>query len=114
MINREKFNENFQYFDKDIITEIIDIFLSEYDARYTAIAKDIEAKDFVKLKFDAHSLKGVIANFMDPVTIELSRQLDEMTKIRQEAGLSELYADLLKASDALKEELIAIRKEINS
>jgi HPt (histidine-containing phosphotransfer) domain-containing protein len=114
MINRERFNENFQYFDKEIITEIIDIFLAEYDDRYSAIARDIREKDFVKLKFDAHSLKGVIANFMDPVTIDLARKLDEMAKFKEENGLHDLFGELEKASASLKEELLVIRKEINS
>lgn len=76
MIDRPKFNENFQYFEKEIIVEIIDIFESEYEDRFKALRENISIRDFNQLKFHAHSLKGVIANFMDPVTIELSRRLD--------------------------------------
>ena len=114
MIDRKKFNENFQYFDKEVVIEIIDIFFSEYDERFSNLDKNVADRDFDKLKFNAHSLKGVVANFMDPVTIDLSRKLDESAKYRQEAGLSELYLELKSACESLLAELLAIKKEITS
>ncbi len=114
MIDRQKFNDNFQYFDKEIIVEIIDIFITEYDERYRNLRQNVQEKDFVKLKFNAHSLKGVIANFMDPVTIDLSRRLDEMAKNKTEAGLTELYNDLEKNSELLLQELISIKNGLIS
>ncbi len=114
MIDRKKFNDNFQYFDNTIIVEIIDIFFSEYEERYGNLQKNVLEKDFAKLKFNAHSLKGVIANFMDPVTIDLSRRLDEMSKHNEEAGLDELYNELVKKSGDLMEELKQIKKELTS
>jgi HPt (histidine-containing phosphotransfer) domain-containing protein len=114
MIDRIKFKENFQYFDKDIIIEIIDIFESEYEERFTKIEKNILEKDFVQLKFNAHSLKGVIANFMDPVTIDLSRTLDEVAKTKEGTGLQELFTQLKSSCDSLLEELRQIRKEFTS
>jgi hypothetical protein len=114
MIDRQKFNENFQYFDKQIIIEIIDIFFSEYEERYENLQKSVREKDFIKLKFNSHSLKGVIANFMDPVTIGLTTRLDEMAKNKVVSGLDQLYDDLKKNSDYLLEELKQIREELTS
>jgi hypothetical protein len=114
MIDRQKFNDNFQYFDKEIIVEIIDIFITEFDERFRNLRQNVAEKDFVKLKFNAHSLKGVIANFMDPVTVDQSRMLDEMAKNKTENGLAELYNDLEKNSGLLLEELIAIKKSLIS
>ncbi|MCK9220282.1 MAG: Hpt domain-containing protein [Bacteroidales bacterium] len=114
MIDRQKFNENFQYFEKDVIVEIIDIFISEYEDRFNNLRQNVVDRDFIKLKFNAHSLKGVIANFMDPVTIELSKKLDEMAKEKREAGLTELFADLEKNSEKLLEELKQYRLEYST
>ncbi len=114
MIDRVKFNENFQYFDNEIIVEIIDIFISEYNERFRTLKKNIDEKDFTQLKFNAHSLKGVIANFMDPVTIEQSRSLDEMAKNGTEAGLTDLFNVLEKSSFSLLQELKVIKKELTS
>jgi len=114
MIDRQKFNDNFQYFDKEIIVEIIDIFFSEYDERFEKLQKNVNERDFTQLKFNAHSLKGVIANFMDPVSIELSRKLDEMAKNKEEAGLDKLYEEIQKSAVNLKDELGRIKKELTS
>lgn len=114
MIDRAKFNENFQYFDNEIVVEIIDIFISEYDDRFRNLKKNIDEKDFTQLKFNAHSLKGVIANFMDPVSIEQSRMLDEMAKNKTEDGLSELFNHLEKSASNLLQELKTIKKELTS
>ncbi|MFZ4563487.1 MAG: Hpt domain-containing protein [Bacteroidales bacterium] len=114
MIDRQKFNDNFQYFDKEIIVEIIDIFFSEYDERFEKLQKNVNERDFTQLKFNAHSLKGVIANFMDPVTIELSRKLDEVAKNKEEAGLDKLYEEIQKSASNLKDELGQIKKELTS
>ena len=114
MIDRQKFNDNFQYFDKEIIIEIIDIFFSEYEERYKNLQQNIQDKDFTKLKFNAHSLKGVIANFLDPVSIEHSRKLDEMARNMQEAGIDQLFADLKKSSADLVKELEQLKKELTS
>jgi hypothetical protein len=114
MIDRQKLNDNFQYFDKEIVVEIIDIFFSEYDERFINLQKNVLEKDFVNLKFNAHSLKGVIANFMDPVTIELSRKLDEMARDKNEIGLDNLFTDLKKSSDQLLDELRMLKMELTS
>lgn len=111
MIDREKLQQNFQYFDKETIIEIIDIFFSEYPERVEKITKNIQDGDFTQLKFNAHSLKGVVANFQDPVTIDLSRKLDDMAKNQVAAGLPELFEDLKKACDKLMDELNALKAE---
>ena len=112
MIDRQKLNQNFQYFDKETIIEIIDIFFEEYPARIQKMRKNIEDLDFVQLKFNAHSLKGVIANFQDPLCIELSCKLDEMAKNQEKNGLPGLFEDLVAASDKLLEELKGLKAEV--
>ena len=114
MIDRKKFDENFSYLDNDVIVEIIDIFLEEYGKRFSDIKKNIDDQDFNGLRFNAHSLKGVIANFMDPVTIELSKTLDEKAKVSDTAGLQELYLELKEGSQSLADELQQIKVEFTS
>jgi len=114
MIDSIKFKENFQYFEKDVVIEIIDIFESEYQERFMNIEKNVNERDFVQLKFNAHSLKGVIANFMDPTAIELSRKLDEVAKNKEISGLQEHFTRLKTSCDSLLEELRQIRKDLTS
>jgi HPt (histidine-containing phosphotransfer) domain-containing protein len=114
MIDRQKLNQNFQYFDKETIMEIIDIFFSEYTERVATMQKHINACDYGQLKFSAHSLKGVIANFQDPVTIDLSRKLDEKAKAQDPKGLQQLFEDLKSACEKLMEELRGLRAEVSA
>lgn len=111
MIDRQKFKENFVYLDKEVVIEIIDIFLNEYKERLTTIQKNIAEQDFAGLKFNAHSLKGVIANFMDPTTIEYSRSMDERAKLQDNNGLQQLFIDLKTATEALSIELSDLKKD---
>jgi HPt (histidine-containing phosphotransfer) domain-containing protein len=113
MIDHVRFNENFQYFDKEIIIEIIDIFISEFDMRFSNLNENVAARDFDKLKFNAHGIKGVIANFMDPDTIELSKRLDEMAKNRIENGLEKTLADFENSAKLLLEELKQMKEKLS-
>ncbi len=136
MIDRQKFNDLFNNFNKEFVVEIIDIFLSEYDERFRKLHKNVEEKDFVNLKFNAHTLKGVVGNFHDPVTNEiaikfdemattvkdfyypettaLSKKVDEITAKKNEAALPQVYKDLENKSSLLRAELKKIRKELTS
>ncbi|MFH1159625.1 MAG: Hpt domain-containing protein [bacterium] len=114
MLDRNRFNENFVYLDKEVIVEIIDIFLGEYQDRFNKIQKNLSENDINQLRFNAHSLKGVIANFMDPVTIELSRLLDEKAKQNDTTDIQELVDNLKQESESLAEELRVIRGELTS
>jgi HPt (histidine-containing phosphotransfer) domain-containing protein len=105
VIDWVQFNENFQYYDKEIINEIINIFFEEYDSRITILEKNIEEKDFTSLAFNAHSLKSVIANYMAPKALELTRQLEEMGRKNSEEGIKDLLDELKTTTKELVVEL---------
>lgn len=124
MIDRKQFNDVFQYFDKEIIVEIIDMFISEHDERFRKMKKNLADNDFTGFQFNSHS-KGVIANFWDPVTVEQSTRLDNIAKIAKEQWINfdkiakmEIEAEIEKAlgnlelsSALLLAELMKIKKE---
>jgi HPt (histidine-containing phosphotransfer) domain-containing protein len=114
MIDRQKFDNTFLQFDKETVVEIIDIFLSEHDERFAKLRKNVAERDFDQLKFTAHNLKGVIANFMDPVTINLATKLDEMTRNHTEVGIDQVFEELESNTILLIEEMKKIRQEFIS
>ncbi len=83
VINKESLLETFQYFDKSIVVEIIDIFINEQPTRMATIEKAIHNKDFDTIKFEAHSLKGVIANFVAEVPHNQAKELEIKRKGRR-------------------------------
>ena len=105
IIDWDQFNENFQYYDKDIIKEVIDIFVDEYDVRISNLQKNIDEKDYANLGFNAHSLKSVIGNYMAPRAYELNRRLEELAKNNSYEGINETFAELKNATKELLDEL---------
>jgi HPt (histidine-containing phosphotransfer) domain-containing protein len=111
VIEKQTFLDTFQYFDKPIVVEIIDIFLNEYETRLVNIKKAIDAKDFNSLKFDAHSMKGVIANFVASKPQQFAKDLEMKGAENDGTGLDELITGLEAATIELVEDLKEIRKE---
>lgn len=105
IIDWAQFNENFKYYDRNIITEVINIFIDEYDSRISDIQRNIDEKDFTSLAFNAHSLKSVIGNYMAPKAFEVSRKLEELAKNKSIEGVDEIFAELKSTTKELLSEL---------
>jgi HPt (histidine-containing phosphotransfer) domain-containing protein len=114
VIDRREFNETFQLFDRGTIVEIIDIFLSEYEGRFATLRKNVAERDFQALKLSAHSFKGVVANFKDPLTTSLSVRMDQMARQEIIPGLDEAFREMEIQASLLKEELEALRRDLIS
>ncbi len=110
MIDKKQFMDNFQYFDNEVILEIINIFIDEYPERMETLRKNIADKDFDQLKFNAHSLKGVVANFVAPEVQELARQLELKGAHKDLTGAEDIYRELKEKADIVVEELNELKK----
>ncbi|MBU1369517.1 MAG: Hpt domain-containing protein [Bacteroidetes bacterium] len=111
VIDKSAFLDTFQYFDKPIVIEIIDIFINEQPERMEKIEKAIKNKDFTALKFDAHSLKGVIANFVAEEPHQIAKQLEMKGAEQDDSDLEELFASLQTATEALLDDLKELRPD---
>lgn len=122
MVNKQNFYETYQYFDKSVIIEIIDIFISEYAERFEKLSKNIAERDFQKMRFNAHSLKGVIANFSAPEPLELVRSfekasaslLDTNGEGFNEALMISNMEEIRKATEIMARQLDEIKHELLS
>lgn len=113
VIDKQLFDDTFQYFDNEIVVEIIDIFLNEYKDRINTIKESIELKDFDKLKFHAHSLKGVVSNFAAPTAQAAAKVLEDKGTDKIDINLME---DLVKADELislLAEDLSELKSEFS-
>ena len=104
-IDWEQFNDNFQYYDNDIVKEVIYIFINEYDSRISNLQKDIEKKDYENLSFHAHSFKSVIGNYMAPTAYEFARKLEESAKNNNEEEIIRIFPELKSSTEELLFEL---------
>lgn len=111
IINKEQFKENFKPFDKEVVLEIIDIFINEWPERYQEIRKNINEGDMDSLRFNAHSLKGVIANFLAYEPKEIAKNLEDNGKEKIVNGNEILLERLKENVDELLSELKEIRED---
>jgi len=110
-IHTTQFRDNFQYFDKEIVFEIINIFINEYPDRIKAISESIESLDYDAIKFNCHSIKGVVANFIAPDVEQLARELEIMGTNQESEGMKEKFEDFKNTSAAMLDELIELKEE---
>ena len=79
MINREKFIERYSDFDKDIVLDILDMFIANYEDWISKLSTDLNEQNPGNLKKDAHAFKGIMANIeADCMAFE---QIEEMEEI---------------------------------
>ncbi len=111
VINETSFKETFQYFDKSIVLEIIELFIAEYPERIAAIKNDIASRNFDSLKFNAHSIKGVIANFFATEPQKFARELETKGTHKEGNGLEELVLQLDQSCLQLIEDLQQMKEQ---
>lgn len=111
MIDKVTFNEMYDNFDKEVVVEIIDIFINEYPSRMQAIQQAIQNLDFDAIDKLCHSLKGVISNFYDEDARVLAYTLEQKGKKRDSTGLMETFVLLKPAVESLLGELKVMRNK---
>ena len=100
MIDWDQFEENFSYYDKETIREVIENYLDEYEERLNTLEKNLASHELSPLSFHAHSLKSVIGNFMAPEPYETCRKIETFAK---ENVAHELPSLLQKLKEQIRE-----------
>ncbi|RLD91690.1 MAG: hypothetical protein DRJ09_00335 [Bacteroidetes bacterium] len=111
IIDKDQFRENFEFFDKEIVIDIINMFVDEYPERMQKIKQNIDDKDFDNLKFNAHSLKGVVSNFVAEEARAAAKRLEDKGTNKDDSDLDTLFADLQQKTKQVIDELSELKKE---
>jgi HPt (histidine-containing phosphotransfer) domain-containing protein len=112
MIDWQKYNDTFQWYGEDVEIELIEVFQGEFESRMAKIATNVAQRDYEQLRFNVHSLKGTVANYHDPVPVELAKELEQLAKQEVDTGLDDLLARLTTTSMQLLEELLQHRTKL--
>lgn len=110
MINKENFRDNMKYYDKSIVLQVIDIFLTEYTDRLTELQNSVTNLDFDAIDHHAHSFKGVVT-YMSPELAERARTLEYKGKEKDASALEEIMKLLRDGTFELAIELEDVRVE---
>jgi len=96
MIDRQLFNETFQYFEPSMTIEIIDDFKVQQQEIILTLAKNIESADIIQIKLNAHKLKGPCGQFFDQASAGDAKNLEDAASkhiIEIVYGMLEAYPD---------------------
>ena len=111
MIDKTIFASNYEIFDKEVVKEIITIYITEYPERMAKLEDVIEQGDFDQIYKTAHSLKGVTANFFDKESEDIARIIEEKGRAKDGIGLKDLFIELKKSTDKLVIDLEKLGEE---
>jgi HPt (histidine-containing phosphotransfer) domain-containing protein len=130
MINTEAFKERYSDFDRDIVLDILEMFISGYKENLTALNEYLNNSDLPALKKAAHALKGNIGNidadcaaFADidrlETMVEQLSELDNIDEIKNDVtyqkALNEIATSLEQfksSSHALLDEARKLKMEL--
>ncbi|MDO9510774.1 MAG: Hpt domain-containing protein [Bacteroidales bacterium] len=110
MIDRATFTGMYENFDKEVVVEIIDIFINEYNDRIATLQANITDNNTDSLYKNAHSIKGVIANFYDDEARDLAYKLEQKGKNGDMSGITEIFVNFKTASRNLLNELTELKE----
>ncbi len=111
MIDKAIFASNYEIFDKEIVCEIINIYITEYPDRIAKLENLIQEGDLEQIYKAAHSLKGVTANFFDKESEDLARTIEEKGRAGDASGMKELFVKLKASTAKLVVELEDLKKD---
>jgi signal transduction histidine kinase/HPt (histidine-containing phosphotransfer) domain-containing protein len=100
--------------DRDLLREVVRIFLEESPGMMAEIETAIGEKDAARLDRAAHVLKGSVGNFGTCSAFDLALRLEMMGKDRKIDGAEEIFIALSEEMDRLKnklEDIIAGEKQ---
>lgn len=111
MIDRSEFNEQFKYYDREVVAEIIDLFLGSYAEQLLELRTHLAGGRLDLVNMHAHTLKGLAATFVAPAAKSLASEVEEKAGRKEAGGLPELVAQLEQAMHLMAGELKTIREQ---
>ncbi|MCX6245232.1 MAG: Hpt domain-containing protein [Bacteroidetes bacterium] len=114
MINRVDFQEAFSYYDKEVVIEIIDLFLETYKPLLNKLQKAISAGDPENVIMHAHSIKGLAGTFTAPAPHVIAASLEEKAHNRKMSEIPALYSELKPLIEEMAADLEDIRSRIQN
>lgn len=97
--------------DKELLLELLDIFLEDYQLKRDLLQKAIDNKDFDEVRNLGHSLKGASGNISAKGLREVLMQIEEMGKNGNIDGIDELVKAMDSNFSELEVEIGNLKKE---
>lgn len=95
--------------DRDLLKELIDIFLGDEARAVEAIAAAVSAADPVALKDSAHAIKSGLGNLGAMRCHGAALELEMLGRSETTAGAAELFSNFKKELDLFRAEALAFK-----
>ena len=89
--------------DKELLLELLDIFIEDYPLKIEAIRQGIQEKNFEKLRDASHSMKGASGNIAAKRINTLFVQIEQLVKMNSTDGIEDLLKSLEQAFSDFKD-----------
>ncbi len=99
--------------DKELLKELLDIFLQDCPQKVKAIKEAYQAKNMTQLKDAAHSMKGASGNISAKQLYALFSALDQKGRNDDFSGVDVLIADLDRELKVLEEYSHKLKQELS-
>ena len=87
--------------DEELVADVIRLYLEDYPQRLDASAAAIEARDFARVRAEAHTLKGSASSLAGGRVAEAARRLEEIAATGDAALAGQRLASLLSEAEQL-------------
>ena len=111
ILDLEEFMERVQE-DKELLLELFDIFIEDFDKKKQALKEAIEEKDYEQIRNVAHSLKGASGNISAKELRLVVSDMEEMGKKSDIDGIGELFLNMEKQYEVLTGRISEVRIEL--
>ncbi|MBD3168230.1 MAG: hypothetical protein GF307_02025 [candidate division Zixibacteria bacterium] len=91
--------------DKDLLKELIEIFIDDYPAVIKSLNEAFDSKECGQVEKAAHRLKGAMSNFGSGQAVELAQKTEILAREGDFEGAQKVYTDLIEASEKLIDDL---------
>ena len=97
--------------DKDLLVELLDIFVGDYLEKRKLMGEAVTKKDFETIKSISHSLKGASGNISAKALRESFIKFEQISKNNDLTGAAELLTGMDKQFSELTHKISAVKKE---
>ena len=112
IINLEEVLERVQD-DRELLLELLDIFIEDYPVKVNAIRAGIKENNFEKLRDATHSMKGASANISAKRLNSLFLQIEQIARLNTTDGMEDALKDLEQAFSDLKNYTAKLKQDFS-
>lgn len=98
--------------DKELLAELIDIFLEDCPAKIGSIRESVKKKDFAQLRDVAHSIKGASGNISAKKLHAIFLQIEQAGKNNSLEGMEALLEELDRHFREFREYSVLLKQEL--